>query len=46
MIKDDISIAGLALPGHTFSIATSESQDFTDGTEFDGILGLGQTVRR
>ena len=45
IVQDDISIAGLALQGHTFGVATTESVDFSsDDTPFDGLMGLAQSV--
>jgi Eukaryotic aspartyl protease len=44
-MKDNLNIAGLALNGHTFGVATSESVDFSDNSvPFDGIMGLAQSV--
>lgn len=46
IIQDDISVAGLALPAHTFGVATAESVDFSDDSvPFDGLMGLAQSVR-
>jgi len=45
IIKDNLVVAGLQLLGHTFGVATVESQDFSSSnTSFDGILGLGQST--
>ncbi|THH27412.1 hypothetical protein EUX98_g6771 [Antrodiella citrinella] len=44
IITDDVSIAGLALPTHTFGVATTESVDFSaDTVPFDGLMGLAQS---
>jgi hypothetical protein len=46
IVTDDISVAGLALTGHTFGVATTESVDFSDdSTPFDGLMGLAKSVR-
>ncbi|KAI1797305.1 acid protease [Ganoderma leucocontextum] len=45
IIQDDISVAGLALPAHTFGVATAESVDFSDDSvPFDGLMGLAQST--
>ncbi|PIL35762.1 transporter [Ganoderma sinense ZZ0214-1] len=45
IIQDDISVAGLALPAHTFGVATAESVDFSDNSvPFDGLMGLAQST--
>jgi len=45
IIQDDISIAGLALPAHTFGVALQETVDFSsDQTPFDGLMGLAQST--
>ena len=45
IISDDIVVAGLKLPGHTFGVAAAETDDFSGaGTSFDGIMGLGQST--
>ncbi len=45
IVTDDISIAGLALTGHTFGVANTESADFSDDSvPFDGLMGLAQSV--
>jgi hypothetical protein len=45
IVQDNIVVAGLALPKHTFGVATQESEDFTgDTTQFDGIMGLAQST--
>ncbi|KAF9524418.1 aspartic peptidase A1 [Crepidotus variabilis] len=45
IIQDDISIAGLALKGHTFGVADVESQQFSsNAVPFDGLMGLAQST--
>ncbi|KAI0711920.1 acid protease [Cerioporus squamosus] len=45
IVTDDISIAGLALSGHTFGVANTESADFSDDSvPFDGLMGLAQST--
>jgi hypothetical protein len=45
IVTDDISIAGLKLPAHTFGVANVESVDFSsDTTPFDGLMGLAQST--
>ncbi|KAH9481637.1 putative aspartic-type endopeptidase CTSD [Psilocybe cubensis] len=45
IITDDITLASLALPGHQFGVATSESVDFSaDTTPFDGLMGLAKST--
>ncbi|KAI0291902.1 aspartic peptidase domain-containing protein [Multifurca ochricompacta] len=45
IVTDDLIIAGLRLPGHTFGVATQESNDFSSSqTMFDGIMGLAQST--
>jgi Eukaryotic aspartyl protease len=45
IIKDNLVIAGLQLPGHTFGVATIETNDFaSDQTKFDGIMGLAKST--
>lgn len=43
IISDNVNIAGLALAQHTFGVALVESQDFTNGSVFDGLMGLAQS---
>ncbi|PPQ63842.1 hypothetical protein CVT24_009055 [Panaeolus cyanescens] len=44
IITDNVLIAGLNLPGHTFGVATTESVDFSsDQTPFDGLMGLAKS---
>jgi hypothetical protein len=46
IITDNIVIAGLSLNQHVFGVGTTESVDFLSNTiDFDGIMGLGQSVR-
>lgn len=43
IVSDNVVIAGLALNGHRFGVASLESQDFSDDTtKFDGLIGLAQ----
>lgn len=45
IIKDDITLAGLALPAHTFGVALQETADFSDDSvPFDGLMGLAQST--
>ncbi|KAI0710090.1 acid protease [Earliella scabrosa] len=45
IVKDNINIAGLALPGHTFGVALQETADFSDNSvPFDGLMGLAQST--
>lgn len=45
IITDDVVIAGLKLPAHTFGAATVESVDFSSNdTPFDGLVGLAQST--
>ncbi|GLB40508.1 putative peptidase A1 family protein [Lyophyllum shimeji] len=45
IVQDDIVVAGLALKGHTFGVATTESVEFSDNsTPFDGLMGLAQST--
>lgn len=45
-VTDNIVLAGLALNTHSFGVATSESDQFaSNGTPFDGLMGLAQSVR-
>jgi hypothetical protein len=43
IINDDVSIAGLSLPGHVFGATTLESPEFSGNVPFDGLMGLGQS---
>ena len=44
VIKDNIIVAGLPLPNHTFGVAEQETVEFSsDQTLFDGIMGLAQS---
>lgn len=46
IVQDDVNLAGLALTGHTFGVATAETVDFSDNSvPFDGLMGLAQSVR-
>ncbi|KJA26380.1 hypothetical protein HYPSUDRAFT_36694 [Hypholoma sublateritium FD-334 SS-4] len=43
IITDDVTIANLTLPAHTFGAASTESIDFSgSATPFDGLMGLAQ----
>jgi hypothetical protein len=45
IIQDDLAVAGLKLPGHTFGVAANETADFSSSqTLFDGIMGLAQST--
>lgn len=45
IVQDDITVAGLALTGHTFGVAAEETQDFSDDSvPFDGLMGLAQST--
>ena len=45
IITDDIAVAGLQLPNHTFGVAKRETVDFSSSqTSFDGIMGLAQST--
>ncbi|KAG8696701.1 hypothetical protein FRC09_008314 [Ceratobasidium sp. 395] len=45
IITDDVVIAGLKLPAHTFGAATVESVEFSSNdTPFDGLVGLAQST--
>ena len=45
IITDDIAVAGLQLPNHTFGVANRETVDFSSSqTTFDGIMGLAQST--
>lgn len=47
VVQDDVTISGLTLTGHTFGVATSESQEFSSNRiPSDGLMGLAQSVRR
>jgi Eukaryotic aspartyl protease len=44
VIKDNIAVAGLQLPGHIFGVANRETADFSSSqTLFDGIMGLAKS---
>ncbi|CEL55573.1 hypothetical protein RSOLAG1IB_01585 [Rhizoctonia solani AG-1 IB] len=44
VITDDVVIAGLKLPAHTFGAATVESVEFSSNdTPFDGLVGLAKS---
>jgi len=45
VVKDNLVLAGLSLPGHIFGVASQESVEFSDpSTPFDGILGLAKST--
>jgi hypothetical protein len=45
IIQDDVTVAGLALPGHTFGAASVESPEFSSNKiPFDGLMGLAQST--
>lgn len=45
IITDDVVIAGLKLPAHTFGAATVESVEFSSNdTPFDGLVGLAKST--
>ena len=43
IIQDDVTIAGLGLPAHTFGVASQETDDFT-GLKIDGLMGLAKST--
>ncbi len=45
IVTDNVVIAGLNLSGHTFGVATIETEDFSGNrTIFDGIMGLSHST--
>ncbi|CAE7065707.1 unnamed protein product [Rhizoctonia solani] len=44
VISDDVVIAGLKLPGHTFGVVTAEASAVT-GNNVDGLIGLARSIR-
>ncbi|KZT59158.1 acid protease [Calocera cornea HHB12733] len=43
IVSDDVVLAGLSLPAHTFGVADIESTDFSaSDITFDGLMGLAQ----
>jgi len=45
IVQDDVTISGLTLTGHTFGVATSESQEFSSNRiPSDGLMGLAQST--
>jgi hypothetical protein len=45
IVQDDVSIAGLVLPAHTFGATTVESPEFSSNKiPFDGLMGLAQST--
>ncbi|KAH9476976.1 Pepsin A [Psilocybe cubensis] len=45
IITDDVTIAGLALPAHTFGVASIESVEFSAQSPDDGLMGTAKSVR-
>jgi hypothetical protein len=44
VVTDDVQIAGLSLPNHTFGVANVETDDFSSNqVPFDGLMGLAQS---
>jgi hypothetical protein len=43
IVTDNVAIAGLNLPGHTFGVANQETDDFVT-SNFDGIMGVAQST--
>lgn len=43
IIADNVNLAGLVLDQHVFGVALVESDDFTNGTLADGLMGLAQS---
>ena len=45
VIADNVVVAGLQLPNHTFGVADQESVDFSSSnTHFDGIMGVARST--
>lgn len=46
LARDTLNVAGLTLKGHTFGVASQESEGLVNATisPYDGILGLGKAV--
>ncbi|KAG8743806.1 hypothetical protein FRC10_011354 [Ceratobasidium sp. 414] len=45
IITDDVVVAGLKLPAHTFGVAAEESVDFSSNDmPFDGLVSLAQSI--
>lgn len=43
IVQDDVNMGGLALPAHTFGVATQETVQFADpSVAFSGLMGLAQ----
>lgn len=44
VVTDNVEIAGLSLPNHTFGVANVETEDFSSNQiPFDGLMGLAQS---
>jgi hypothetical protein len=44
IVTDNLVVAGLQLPNHTFGVAKQETVDFSSAkTRFDGIMGVAQS---
>ncbi|EJU04655.1 acid protease [Dacryopinax primogenitus] len=44
IVTDNVVLAGLSLPAHTFGVAHAESVDFSASSiDFDGLMGLAQS---
>jgi hypothetical protein len=43
IVQDNVVIAGLELPNHTFGVADAETSNFVTG-ELDGLMGLAQST--
>jgi len=44
IVQDNLSVANLSLPGHTFGVADLESVQFAgNSVPFDGLMGLAQS---
>ena len=45
IITDNVIVAGMQLDGHTFGVATEETEDFAaNSVVFDGIMGLAKST--
>jgi len=43
IISDNVNLAGFTLNNHTFGVALVESQDFTNNSLADGLMGLAKS---